>query len=500
MTDPRQAIVAAVAVLSGVVWLVFVPVVVVETFASLVAFGLVVAGASLTVGRTGMVDLSAGAVVGVGAYAGGVTVATSSVPPVAGLLIGGLAGAVFGGLVGGVIGRVGRLGGALASLALGVAAVAVLEVWPGAGGASGFHAVPLLTGDVRGDLALTTVMLVVALAVSARVAASRTTSRAAVAVASPTVATSLGVHPAASVASVAAIAGALIGAGGAALASSTGSVLPASFGLPLTAAVLAAGLLGGAPPWGPLLGVLVVWGVPLLATQLPGDTSALLLGGVVGLVGLGLRGGRPLRPWPVPSVSPAEGRPAPRTPRRGGEASLTVETTTLSGDHLAVEVEPGQILALVGPNGSGKSTLLAQIGGQLPDHGGVQLRGRPAPRGARRRATLGIARTWQRADLAVPTADADHAAVADPDDLAAYRSARALLGGRGTGEWLRLAARRPAVALLDEPGASHPPAVVRAFLRHLAAQGTAVVIAEHRPETVAVADQVVRLEREPVDE
>ena len=47
-------------------------------------------------------------------------------------------------------------------------------------------------------------------------------------------------------------------------------------------------------------------------------------------------------------------------------------------DGVDLDVEPGQIVALIGPNGSGKSTLLRVLAGLLrPDRGEVSIDGRP---------------------------------------------------------------------------------------------------------------------------
>ena len=485
----RQIAVAVLAVVLAVVWLVSVPLVVVDAVATLLALGLVVTGASVTVGRAGMVDLSIGGVAGLGAYGGAVTAANTGLPAGMSLVLGGVAGAALGALVGAVIGRVGRLSGALASLAAGAAVVALLEQWPEAGGAAGYHAVPLLTDTPRADLAVLAAAVLAVLIAVRSYTRSRGAARAAVAAASSAVSASLGDAAPIRTSLSGAVGGFAIGVGGAALAASSGSVIPAAFGLPFAATMVVAGLLAGQAPWGPLLATLVVWGAPVLGTLVPGEASAALVGGLVGLFVLALRRGRPVRDWDRSAPPPAT---ADGSDRHGGRASLQVDLALPDGPRVRFDAEPGEIVALVGPNGVGKSTLLARIGGQLSDGGGVRLRGTPAPSGARRRAQAGIARTWQRPQD-VPDRDAEIGVAAEERDRSAYHAARALVGAAGTSDLLRLAARRPAVALLDEPGASHPPVVVRAFLRHLAANGSVVVVAEHRQEIATAADQVIRL-------
>lgn len=488
----RRRVLATVALALAAVWLVLVPVAVVEGFGLLVAFGFLATGATATVGRAGMVDLSLGGVAGLGAYAGGVGLTGFGVPPLVALPVGAIAGGLAGLAVGAVLGRVGRTTGALASLAIGTAVVAALTHWPGGGGAAGYHAVPLLSGSARADLAILGAALVAALALVGYHVRSRAASVAALAAASPAVTASLGVSAVRGAAVTTGIAGGVVGLGGAALAVATGSVSPAGFAIPLAGAIALAGLLGGAPPWGPLLAALVVWGPSVLGAGVPGDASGLLVGGIAGVAILAVRRGAPLRPMSPRAPHPrAAGLEA--TGRRGGPARLSVEGSPLPrGGDVSFEVGPGEIVAVVGPNGSGKSTLLARISGHLPDAGTVSFRGRPAPRGARRRARGGVARTWQR-EVTGDGVDAERVAVATDDDGRAHGRAAAIVGRGQTSDLLALAARRPAVALLDEPGAQHPPAVVGALLRHLAREGAAVVVAEHRPEIVALADRVIRI-------
>jgi len=63
-------------------------------------------------------------------------------------------------------------------------------------------------------------------------------------------------------------------------------------------------------------------------------------------------------------------------------------------DGVALELQRGELLAIVGPNGAGKTTLLSAMAGDLvPDAGGVKLDGRALPQWtplalARRRAVM----------------------------------------------------------------------------------------------------------------
>jgi branched-chain amino acid transport system ATP-binding protein len=66
-------------------------------------------------------------------------------------------------------------------------------------------------------------------------------------------------------------------------------------------------------------------------------------------------------------------------------------------DHVELEVQEGETLAIIGPNGAGKTTLISQLAGNLrPDAGRIRFAGEditalPAPR----RAQKGFARSFQ---------------------------------------------------------------------------------------------------------
>src|SRR5262249_46681563 len=67
----------------------------------------------------------------------------------------------------------------------------------------------------------------------------------------------------------------------------------------------------------------------------------------------------------------------------------------------ALEVQPGEVPALLGENGAGKSTLLAVVSGLLrPDAGAMEVDGAPyAPRSAREARERGIALIHQELSL-----------------------------------------------------------------------------------------------------
>jgi ABC-type branched-subunit amino acid transport system permease subunit len=482
----------------------------------LTALATAVTGATLLISRVGAADLAVGPAVAAGAYAGGVATALLGWPVLVGLPLGAAAGAGIGAASGALHGRLGRLLGALTSLTLGGGLVAVLAAWPEGGGVAGFHAVGLPTpGGDRADLAVVGLVLLGALAVHDLLGGGRAAAAASVAVRAPVVAAALGRHPARDAARIGAAGGALLGLGGVSLAAVDGSVMPAAYGLELTAALALAALLGGASLPGPVLGTLVVWGpgtvwplVPLVGTAPP-----LLVVGPLGLALLALRRGRPLLPTPAPRSSPA-GTPAPRSSsaaasRRTAAASppapspparrraLVARGLETPAGRLDLHLEPGEVVALLGPNGAGKSTVLARLGGQLPDGGRVELGDGPAPRGAVARARVGIGRTWQRPPD-VPAGDVERLLLDDPDARRAASWARHVLGGADPDPTLRwLAARGPAVALLDEP-TDVPADRLVGYLRGLADAGTAVLVVDHRPEVAAAADRVVTIGAEAV--
>ncbi|PPH96171.1 thiol reductant ABC exporter subunit CydD [Rathayibacter sp. AY1D1] len=174
----------------------------------------------------------------------------------------------------------------------------------------------------------------------------------------------------------------------------------------------------------------------------------------------------------------------------------------------------GSITVVTGPSGSGKSTLLAALAGFVPFSGTLLLGGSPV---ADLRSTLAWA--GQRPDLlpgSVASAVGLGALSPDPERVRRALAIAAVdvdperrLDAEGTGlsggQSARVAVARAvhrllergcAVLALDEPTAALDEESERALLaglRSLAESGTIVVVASHRPATVAAADAVIAL-------
>ncbi|MGO2521290.1 MAG: heme ABC transporter ATP-binding protein [Microbacterium sp.] len=185
-------------------------------------------------------------------------------------------------------------------------------------------------------------------------------------------------------------------------------------------------------------------------------------------------------------------------PLTGGQAIL---------ENASIEVNPGEIHALVGPNGAGKSTLFSVLAGDLsPEAGTVTLDGKPlsamrARELARVRAVLlqenavtfpfsveQVVRMGRAPWARTALEDDDDAVVArsmtatEVQDLA-YRSVSSLSGGeRARVALARVLAQATPIMLLDEPTASldlkHHEDVMR-LVRARADAGTAVAVVLH---------------------
>ncbi|MDM0037857.1 ATP-binding cassette domain-containing protein [Variovorax sp. J22G21] len=191
-----------------------------------------------------------------------------------------------------------------------------------------------------------------------------------------------------------------------------------------------------------------------------------------------------------------------------------------------LQVEEGEILALVGPNGSGKSTLINMISGHFPlSSGSIELQGASidglAPHEVARR---GIARTYQiprlfnhltvleNVRLCAFFGGASDAQGESPDELArrwlAFTGLEAKadvlppalnLHERKFVELARALAARPRLLLLDEVLCGLTPTEVDhaiAMIRKIRAGGTTIVFVEHLMRAVvALADRIAVLDQ-----
>jgi ribose transport system ATP-binding protein len=192
---------------------------------------------------------------------------------------------------------------------------------------------------------------------------------------------------------------------------------------------------------------------------------------------------------------------------------------TLALDSASLEVQEGEVHALLGENGAGKSTLLAILGGLVSaDAGTMQVGGKAyAPRSPRDARARGIALIHQELSLFPHLTVAENVLMgAEPsrrglsDRACARRLTREVLaefghpdvdpdavvgrlpiGARQVVEICRAIATRARVVLMDEPTSSLPRGDVDrlfALVSRLARSGVAVVYISHfLEETRAVA-------------
>jgi ABC-type lipoprotein export system ATPase subunit len=192
-------------------------------------------------------------------------------------------------------------------------------------------------------------------------------------------------------------------------------------------------------------------------------------------------------------------------------------------DGVDLDVEAGELVAVVGRSGSGKSTLLHLLGGlDRPDAGTVEVAGRPVTGAserelsALRRDSIGF--VFQFFHL-LPELDGE-ANVLLPARLpgapeGAARRGRALIDRLGLrsvaqlaphqlsgGEQQRFAIARalvadPLLVLADEPIGNldaSAGSIVLELLRSIADEGRGVLMVTHQAEATACADRVLRLE------
>ncbi|VTU25053.1 Lipopolysaccharide export system ATP-binding protein LptB [Variovorax sp. PBS-H4] len=261
------------------------------------------------------------------------------------------------------------------------------------------------------------------------------------------------------------------------------------------------------------LGVLGDW---LLAPWLPLIEQGRQPGGVLAL--------------PKDDAAPrASIAPRPRAP--GADAKLLMQVRGIAKhfggvyalDKIDFDVREGEILGVIGPNGSGKSTFINTCSGIVrADAGTVLLDGeditRLAPWDIHARGVARIfqnVRLWDsmtvlenvmlawRAPASGDSEDAARSAAQEALDamgigfLATRRAGDLSFGQSRLVELARAMVTRPRLLLLDEPAAGLRGGLVMELadiLQKLRAQGTTVLVVEHRIKLVmAMCDRVVVL-------
>jgi ATP-binding cassette subfamily C protein CydD len=180
---------------------------------------------------------------------------------------------------------------------------------------------------------------------------------------------------------------------------------------------------------------------------------------------------------------------------------------------LSLDVDGGEVVALIGPSGSGKSSLLQLIAGFItPSAGAVHVQREPAIAWLDQRPLIIQGTLAENLRLVAPTAsDEELRHGLSQAGLARWLSATPAgldtpLGERGVGlsggEGQRLALARvflsPAtLVLLDEPTAALDPETERdviAGLTQLAASGRTLIVATHHPAIMTMAGHVYAIE------
>jgi branched-chain amino acid transport system ATP-binding protein len=194
------------------------------------------------------------------------------------------------------------------------------------------------------------------------------------------------------------------------------------------------------------------------------------------------------------------------------------------------EVAPGQLVGLIGPNGAGKTSLIDALTGFVGFRGEAYLDGAPLSRlSAHARARLGLARTWQAAELFDDLTVRENLGVAASrtpllragwdlvrgrlprpasvdevlaelgiEHLAEQEPQQLTEGQRKLVGVARALAPRPRMLLLDEPAAgldSKESQWLGGELRRIVERGTSILLVDHDMGLVlSVCEQVAVLE------
>jgi branched-chain amino acid transport system ATP-binding protein len=180
---------------------------------------------------------------------------------------------------------------------------------------------------------------------------------------------------------------------------------------------------------------------------------------------------------------------------------------------LNLEVQPGEIVALLGPNGSGKTTTLLTLAGDLPAISGtVRINGKATSSPLHKRARRGLAFVTEERSVLLGLTVAENLRLGRCDSRRALdlfpeleplmRRQCGLLSG-GEQQIVALAralARRPRILLADELSLGLAPLVVRRLLTAVRdaarAEGIgAILVEQHVSQVLKIADRACVMQR-----
>jgi branched-chain amino acid transport system permease protein len=422
------------------------------------------------------------------------------------------------------------------------------------GGAAGLSGIPLPTlfGQDLGDSGYYTLVVIITIIVFAlfrNFLFSRRGRALLIMKNSPVLAQSIGISVSRTKLSAYVLGALPAGIAGCLFAYQDGYVSSVSFGFSAAVAILAASILGGsASVYGAVLGAAIMTIGPLQSTVFQ-DYSLLVLGAILVLGGLFLRGGvaglltqlirrRVIGDDLLPDVVAAAAGGVGELPRvEGARLRIAAVSKSFGGNRALTEVSleatPGRVVGLIGPNGSGKTTLLNIVSGFLrPTSGSVELGDRHLSRLSPNRVALtGVSRTFQTPQIpkgmsvveVVSSARINRQRVSIAEtmlrlprywrrvredraealrilaqlgivELADREASDLALGTTRLVEVARALAGSPSLVLLDEPASGldeNEVQVLAELIRRLGASGTTVILVEHNFEMVmSVVDEV----------